>query len=306
VSIVDRDFAVAAGQGGVAFRTFNGGETWQNVGWPATNLPITFYAEDAKFIDRDHGWLVGAQYELGLDYSVWRTDDGGLTWRHGADLGGLVSSIDFQGQRGWMGSNQDNFIFRTNDGGDHWVMTPIPQGFISGAKVRFSDPDHGWVVGWYGYMARSSDGGATWTQLPIRSEEENYLEVKPLSATEAVIVGHDRLGSAFMLRTSNAGASWARTSFTSPYAPISYNCVDACPGGRTWLAGFDGRIIATGAPCYANCDASTAPPLLDVNDFVCFQSRFAAGDPYADCDHSSSLNVLDFVCFQSAFAAGCR
>jgi hypothetical protein len=57
--------------------------------------------------------------------------------------------------------------------------------------------------------------------------------------------------------------------------------------------------------CYANCDCSTAPPALNVNDFICFQSRFAAADPYADCDQNSSLNVNDFVCFQAQFAAGC-
>jgi hypothetical protein len=61
-------------------------------------------------------------------------------------------------------------------------------------------------------------------------------------------------------------------------------------------------------PCYANCDSSTIPPLLNVNDFVCFQTRFASGDPWANCDGSTTppvLNVNDFVCFQTKFAAGC-
>ena len=60
--------------------------------------------------------------------------------------------------------------------------------------------------------------------------------------------------------------------------------------------------------CYANCDGSTGAPVLNVNDFVCFQNRFAAGDPYANCDGSTTtpvLNVNDFVCFQARFAAGC-
>jgi hypothetical protein len=57
--------------------------------------------------------------------------------------------------------------------------------------------------------------------------------------------------------------------------------------------------------CYPNCDGSTQQPVLNVNDFVCFQSRFAAADPWADCDHSNALNVNDFVCFQQQFAAGC-
>ena len=57
--------------------------------------------------------------------------------------------------------------------------------------------------------------------------------------------------------------------------------------------------------CYANCDGSTNSPLLNVNDFICFQSRFAAADPYADCNHDTFLNVNDFICFQGQFAAGC-
>jgi hypothetical protein len=61
-------------------------------------------------------------------------------------------------------------------------------------------------------------------------------------------------------------------------------------------------------PCYANCDASTAAPVLNVNDFLCFLNAFAQGDTYANCDHSTSaptLNVLDFSCFLNLFAAGC-
>jgi hypothetical protein len=67
--------------------------------------------------------------------------------------------------------------------------------------------------------------------------------------------------------------------------------------------------IGGGAPaCYANCDQSTALPFLNINDYVCFQQAFAAGNSYANCDGSTAmpnLNVNDFVCFQQRFAAGC-
>ena len=65
---------------------------------------------------------------------------------------------------------------------------------------------------------------------------------------------------------------------------------------------------AGGPACYANCDNSTSVPFLNVNDFICFQTKFAAGDTYANCDNSTSapvLNVNDFICFQTKFAAGC-
>ena len=60
--------------------------------------------------------------------------------------------------------------------------------------------------------------------------------------------------------------------------------------------------------CYANCDGSTTPPVLNVLDFGCFLNRFAAGSSYANCDGSTTppvLNVLDFTCFLNKFAAGC-
>jgi hypothetical protein len=66
--------------------------------------------------------------------------------------------------------------------------------------------------------------------------------------------------------------------------------------------------ILAAASCYANCDGSTTPPVLNINDYICFQSRFASGDSYANCDGSTAapiLNVNDFICFQSAFAQGC-
>ncbi|MFN0132143.1 MAG: beta-propeller fold lactonase family protein [Phycisphaerales bacterium] len=60
--------------------------------------------------------------------------------------------------------------------------------------------------------------------------------------------------------------------------------------------------------CYANCDASHVPPILNVSDFVCFLNKFAANDPTANCDGSTTppvLNVNDFICYSNVFAAGC-
>jgi probable HAF family extracellular repeat protein len=70
-----------------------------------------------------------------------------------------------------------------------------------------------------------------------------------------------------------------------------------------WIA----TIPAPGA-CYANCDASTVAPTLNVADVLCFLNRFAAGDAYANCDGSTApptLNILDFTCFLDRFGTGC-
>jgi len=48
--------------------------------------------------------------------------------------------------------------------------------------------------------------------------------------------------------------------------------------------------------------------VLNINDFICFLNKFATADPYANCDGSTAppiLNVLDFLCFLDQFSAGC-
>jgi hypothetical protein len=67
-------------------------------------------------------------------------------------------------------------------------------------------------------------------------------------------------------------------------------------------------VCYPGAACYANCDQSTNPPILNANDFQCFLNKYAANDPYANCDNSTNppiLNANDFQCFLNAYAAGC-
>ncbi len=91
------------------------------------------------------------------------------------------------------------------------------------------------------------------------------------------------------------GSSFVR-AFTAPWAPISnYDLIF-----RTY--------VSDEPSCYANCDGSTAQPILNVLDFTCFLNAFASGDPAANCDNSTTppvLNVLDFPCFLNKFAAGC-
>jgi hypothetical protein len=79
--------------------------------------------------------------------------------------------------------------------------------------------------------------------------------------------------------------------------------------GGQLLAVYIPATIPAGFACYANCDGSTVAPVLNVNDFICFQQLYAAGSSRANCDNSTVapvLNVNDFICFQQVFASGCR
>jgi hypothetical protein len=88
--------------------------------------------------------------------------------------------------------------------------------------------------------------------------------------------------------------------------------------GRTMPVDDTWELVCTPQPCYANCDGSTMPPLLNIDDFSCYINMFAAAmmlphnqqvASYANCDGSTvapALNVDDFTCFINAFAIGCR
>jgi hypothetical protein len=64
-------------------------------------------------------------------------------------------------------------------------------------------------------------------------------------------------------------------------------------------------FLAPGGACYANCDGSVTPPVLNVADFTCFLQQYALRRTYANCDGSTaapSVNVADFTCFLQRYA----
>ncbi len=76
--------------------------------------------------------------------------------------------------------------------------------------------------------------------------------------------------------------------------------------GELYMASLGQDIVYKIVPrCRANCDGSTAAPVLTVEDFACFSAKFVSADPYADCNEDQRLSVADFTCFQAQFVAGC-
>ena len=78
---------------------------------------------------------------------------------------------------------------------------------------------------------------------------------------------------------------------------------------QSWLARYEIDCSESSRGCYADCNSSTGPGVLDIFDFLCFGNSFDQGNPYAcDCDTSTGMGVcdmFDFLCFGNAFAAGC-
>ncbi|MBL9031750.1 MAG: hypothetical protein JNM80_08580 [Phycisphaerae bacterium] len=150
-----------------------------------------------------------------------------------------------------------------------------------------------------------------------------YLGMDYDSHQDLVVLFGGQIGPAAADREQDTwvynGTAWTRVGTTGPSKrdqhSMSYDSLNRKMivfGGfqGTGFGGTAGDTWSTACPagCYANCDGSTIPPVLNVNDFTCFLNEFAAGNSYANCDGSTTppvLNVNDFTCFLNAFAAGC-
>ena len=120
---------------------------------------------DIFFVDSTYGWAVGP--------GVWRTTDGGITWRHLGPVGGTtLQRVVFANRlRGWV-RDSDGRIYRTDDGGETWALKGyFPADMPALAAVGTDDV---WTSNvyrcpyssccGYGSVSHSADGGASWHQ----------------------------------------------------------------------------------------------------------------------------------------------
>ncbi len=103
------------------------------------------------------------------------------------------------------------------------------------------------------------------------------------------------LGQNFEILTATGAITGTFANLTSPPGlPANLKLEPVYTPGKVTLS-----VVAT---CYPDCDASGD---LNIDDFICFQTLYALGDPKADCDLSGGLDIDDFICFQTFFAIGC-
>jgi photosystem II stability/assembly factor-like uncharacterized protein len=196
VSVVDNQSAVAVGYYGSAYFTQDGGETWKQ---GVTGTMSSLY--NVSMATPEVGWAVG---QRGL---ILKTSDGGQTWvrqpnlkeNEGAHLFG-VAAIDEQTA---LAIGEWGTRIRTVDGGKTWVdnsftvdeahpmfqwLTSREQDLVRAGETVYEDVSLNdiyclgapskrcWLIGEFGYIFYSEDGGQTW--LP--SEISGAGEIAPI------------------------------------------------------------------------------------------------------------------------------
>jgi photosystem II stability/assembly factor-like uncharacterized protein len=177
--------------------TDDGGRSWRTT----CVAPGRLDAAELVFTDDRHGWLLSrAQTPRGVP-SVFRTTDGGVSWREYSFLAGqpytccfatayegwliakgellreaaysMVLEIDGVEQRIDVGGER-NWICQTVDGGRTWKPISWIDRDLLALGIDRSDPNRLYCTGFGGFLAISVDRGKTWKEPNTHFEGDLY------------------------------------------------------------------------------------------------------------------------------------
>ena len=266
--------------------TVDGGETWQVIPSPAGDA-----LECATMIDTKRGWAVDHQGQVfttdsaGASWtrisgikdfigsnqiefvneregwireflSIWRTGDGGVTWRKTLSMvtpgvNGQPTGMFVIDANAVVSSGEQGQVLVTKDGGENWkIETPLP-GTVYFDDVWFADQTHGWLAGYQVLIPGKSlrpllletiDGGAAWKNLAIDADllpGSVWFEgnVGWLAGSRRIVNGQSIKLVGVLLRTEDGGGHWAEVQF-GPEEP-SFTDVRFADLTRGWLLGRD-------------------------------------------------------------------
>ncbi|RFS18281.1 YCF48-related protein [Emticicia sp. C21] len=124
--------------------------------------------------------------------------------------------------------------FFTN--GQSWIwQRPIPQGNTL-TDVFLLNQNHGWAVGMYGTVVKTTDGGLTWSVLN-NTISIHLNAVHFINESTGIIVGSNKI-----YRTTNGGVNWVEI-----YSPSGESLVDVFFVNSTtgWISGGYGTLLKT-------------------------------------------------------------
>jgi len=269
---------VAVGQRGQVLLSDDHGKSWQQA-----DVPVSADLVAVSFPDAEHGWAVGH------DGVVLATGDGGRTWARqldGRTMGDvLVKHYTASSDAKWLAEAQ-RFAAQ---GAENPLL-----------DVWFDDARNGYVVGAFGLILRTADGGKSWEPLLDTTDNPKALHLYAVRRVggDLYIAGEQGL----LLRLDRSSGRFVALSI--PYQGTLFgvlgnervvlafglrgNVVRSTDRGRTWAA------VSTGVP--VGLTAGT----LDERGRIVLVSQ--AGHVLVSADDGATFTPLKTVRAQPAAA----
>jgi photosystem II stability/assembly factor-like uncharacterized protein len=225
---------------------------------------------DIDFVSKSVGFAVATPG------SLYATTNGGVSWsRRPMGNNDWLTGVDFvTSTRGWaisiFNQGEPGRIWHTQDGGRHWVQQANPTDCDFLNDIAFVSKQVGTIVGNYGTILRTVDGGATWQQVASGTTDS-------LGAVDfpTAMVGYATGVAGRILKTTNGGLTWAplASGTTRDLRGVSFR--SATLG---WVVGANGTIRRTtnGGATWTKQQSGTAKALAGV-DFVSGSAGWAVG-----------------------------
>ena len=231
----DAESGWLVGQDGVFMRTEDGGGTWTQ----SASFPRHWYDDppvrNMQFIDAQRGFAAGDH--------VYRTADGGQTWRDMGYHGTAARMVFLSAQVGFIVGNSG--LRRTVDGGETFETV------ASASDVAFLDETTGVYVGSSGVFG-TSDGGATWAA--VSATELSLVLYVGADVLIGVHNGAIMPGDHAFYRSADGGATWqfmfadnsySGSRYITDLAPIDADSVAAVDvNGAIWVSDDTGLTWA--------------------------------------------------------------
>jgi photosystem II stability/assembly factor-like uncharacterized protein len=260
----ERLFAV--GEHGVILRSDDGGNTWEQA-----QVPVSVTLTGVHFATPEKGWAVG---HSGV---VLHTEDGGRTWIKQLD-GRETSRQEPNGETD--STRRDGGVALLPDSPDQPLL-----------DVYFADENRGLVVGAYGRMWATRDGGKTWLAWDhhLSNPTGRHLNCVRAVGSDLYVAGEQGA----LYRSRDGGETFVEVA--TPYRG-TYFGVSPGAGGRVFVYGLRGnaywsgdsgrhwRKVDTGAPV-----TLTAGLVLADGSFVLLSQ---AGEVLLTRDQGRSFRTL--------------
>ncbi len=223
------DRIVAVGERGFALLSDDSGKSWRAVGTPVTRTLTGVAFQDAK---------VGVA--VGHGGALVRTEDAGDSWTEipmeDAAPESLLGVTSLGGDR-YAAYGAFGMYFLSTDSGRTWTRRTVISEEFENHISQVIVGRHGalGLVGEYGTLARSDDGGETWTEVPSPYTGSFFGAVQ--AKDDDALIAFGMRGTVY--RSTDLGTTWQKVELGTT-AALNGGCV--LSDGRIVLVGNAGLV----------------------------------------------------------------